>query len=228
MESPFVLCTVIATPFKFNISYINLNSVSFIFPQSICFVPKNYTIKTNFDYTVHFVFNPHSTNNTDLTILSYDAYQNMGLQDKDLLSTSSHVYGFTGDVARVKGMVKLPITLGEEPQIATQIHEFTLVDHNVGYNVIIGIPIMKGMRMVLSIYHLTVKFPTPHGIGKIRECQYDSRDCYNKDLKFAEKKSQHLPGHNMNMITIDNDGRARKGNGSNQQGGGMCNMISIK
>ena len=69
MESSFVLCTVIATPFKFNISYINLNYVSFIFSQSICFVPQNYTIKTNFDYTIQFVFNPPSTNNTNLTDL---------------------------------------------------------------------------------------------------------------------------------------------------------------
>ena len=67
----------------------------------------------------------------------------MGLQDKDLFPTISHVYGFAGDVAWVKGMVKLPITLGEESRITTQIHEFTVVDHSAGYNVIIGIPIMR-------------------------------------------------------------------------------------
>ena len=79
--------------------------------------------------------------------------------------------------------------------MATQIHEFIVVDHGDGYNAIIGIPIMKEMRMVLSIYHLTVKFLTPHGTGKIRGCQYDSCDCYNKALKFTEKNSQHPPGH---------------------------------
>ena len=75
-----------------------------------------------------------------VNILLYDAYQKMGLQDKDLLPTITHVYGFTGDAARVKGMVKLPITLGEEPRIATQIHEFTVVDHSAGYNAIIWDP----------------------------------------------------------------------------------------
>ena len=64
----------------------------------------------------------------------------MGLQDKDLLSTIIHVYGFTGDAAQVKGMVKLPITLGEEPRITTEIHECTMVDHSVRYNAIIGSP----------------------------------------------------------------------------------------
>ena len=143
-----------------------------------------------------------------VNILLYDAYRKMGLQEKDLLPTIIHVYGFTGDAALVKGMVKLPISLGEEPRIATQIHEFIVVDHNAGYNAIIGISIMKEMRMVLSIYQLTVKLPTPRGTRKIRGCQYDSRDCYNKAIKLDEKKSLHLPGHDMEIITIEDDGRA--------------------
>ena len=163
-----------------------------------------------------------------VNILSYDAYQKMGLQDKDLLPTITHVYGFTGDAARVKGMVKLPITLGEEPRIATQIHEFTVVDHSAGYNAIIGIPIMKEMRMVLSIYHLTMKFPTPHGTGKIRGCQYDSRDCYNKALKIAEKKNQHPPGHDMEILTVEGKEGAQRDYGPNEQGGSICNVITIE
>ena len=163
-----------------------------------------------------------------MNILSYDAYQNMGLQDKNLLPTITHVYGITGDASRVKGMVKLPITLGEDPHIATQIHEFTVVDHSAGYNAVIGIPIMKEMRIVLSIYHLMVKFPTPYGTGKIRGCQYDSRDCYNKALKLAEKKSRHPPGHDMEILTVEDNERARKDYGTNQQGGSLCNVISIE
>ena len=32
----------------------------------------------------------------------------------------------------------------------------------------------------------------------------------------------------MDILTLEDDGRARKGNDSNQQGGGLCNMISIE
>ena len=42
-----------------------------------------------------------------VNILSYDVYQKMGLRDKDLIPTISHVYGFTRDASRVRGMVKL-------------------------------------------------------------------------------------------------------------------------
>ena len=163
-----------------------------------------------------------------MNILSYNAYQKMGLQDKDLLPTISHVYMFTRDVGQVKGMVKLPITLGEEPQITTQIHDFTVVDHSAGYNAIIGIPFIKEMRIVLSIYHLTVKFPTPHGTERIRGCQYDTRDCYNKAFKFAEKKSQHPPSHDMDILTIEDDGKARKTSDPKRQGCRMCNIMSIE
>ena len=62
--------------------------------------------------------------------------------------------------------------------------------------------------MVLLIYHLTVKFPTPHGAGKIRGCQYDSRDCYNKAIKLTEKKSQNLLCHDMDILAIEDHGRA--------------------
>ena len=77
---------------------------------------------------------------------------------------------------------------------------------------------MKEMRMVLSIYHLTVKFPTPHGTGKIRGCQYYSRDCYNKALTLVEKKNRHPLGHDMEILTVEDNERGQKYHGPNQQG----------
>ena len=67
-----------------------------------------------------------------------------------------------------------------------------------------------------------------HGTGKIRGCQYDSCDCYNKALKIAEKKNRHPPGHDMEILTVEDNERARKDHGPNKQEGSMCNMISIK
>ena len=43
------------------------------------------------------------------------------------------------------------------------------------------------IKRPLSIYHLTMKFPTVEGTGEVRGNQYDSRDCYNKSLKIAKK-----------------------------------------
>nr|XP_017228314.1 PREDICTED: uncharacterized protein LOC108203710 [Daucus carota subsp. sativus] len=50
------------------------------------------------------------------------------------------------------------------------------------------------MRVVTSIYHLSMKFPTPGGIGIVRGCQYDSRECYLQSLKgFRKSRSLKEP-----------------------------------
>ncbi|XP_074352197.1 uncharacterized protein LOC141691371 [Apium graveolens] len=119
-------------------------------------------------------------------VLTYDAYKKLGFLDRELTSTGGHLYGFTGNSIGVKRTIRLPVTLGEEPYMATQIVMFTIVDQPCAYNVIVGRPLMRAMRMVTSIHHMTVKFPTPTGIGFLKSCQYESRVCYNQALRAAE------------------------------------------
>ena len=52
MESQFVLCTVIATPFKFNISYINLNSCYIYISAINLFRILNLNEPNKFDFTL--------------------------------------------------------------------------------------------------------------------------------------------------------------------------------
>lgn len=42
------------------------------------------------------------------------------------------------------------------------------------------------MRVITSIYQLTLKFSTPDGVGSIKGCQFDSREC-NKEIKGFQK-----------------------------------------
>ncbi|XP_074346444.1 uncharacterized protein LOC141685230 [Apium graveolens] len=119
-------------------------------------------------------------------VLTYDTYKKLGLLDRELTSTGGHQYGFTGDSIGVKRTIRLPVTIGEEPYVATQIPMFTIVDQPCAYNIIVGRPLMREMRMVTSIHHMTVKFPTPVGVGFLKSCQYESRVCYNKALRAAE------------------------------------------
>ncbi|XP_074322938.1 uncharacterized protein LOC141659904 [Apium graveolens] len=125
-------------------------------------------------------------NGSSADVLTYDAYKKLGPLDKELTSTGGHLYGFTGNSIGVKGTIRLPVTIGEEPYVATQIAMFTVVDQPCAYNVIVGRPLMRVMRMVTSIHHMTVKFPTPMGVGFLKSCQYESRVCYNQALRAAE------------------------------------------
>nr|XP_017247956.1 PREDICTED: uncharacterized protein LOC108219166 [Daucus carota subsp. sativus] len=130
-------------------------------------------------------------NGSSVNILYYGTYQKLGLPDKDMKVEDVYIYGFGGEAVKVKGTIRLPVTLGEGTCSATQVMDFMIVDHDSSHNAIIGRPLLKEMRVVTSIYHLSMKFPTPGGIGVVRGCQYDSRECYLQSLK-GFKKSRSL------------------------------------
>ena len=46
--------------------------------------------------------------------------------------------------------------------------------------------------------------------------------------RLAEKKNQHPPGHDMDISTVEEMERVLKDYGPNEQGGSMCNVISIE
>lgn len=131
-------------------------------------------------------------NGSSVNILAYSTYQKMGLLDKEMAPSYNELYGFTGNPVQIVGRVKLPLTLGEEPRSATQVVEFMVVNEDISYNGILGRPMLKEMRVVTSIYHLSMKFPTPGGIGCVQGCQSDSRECYSKALHTAEQACKHL------------------------------------
>ena len=81
----------------------------------------------------------------------------------------------------------MAITVREHPRTSTIINDFLVVDCPLAINEIIGRSLLKALKAVTLIYHVTMKFPTTEGTGKVRGCQYDSRECYNKSLKTVDK-----------------------------------------
>ncbi|KAM6572506.1 hypothetical protein CsatA_016586 [Cannabis sativa] len=118
-------------------------------------------------------------NGSSVNLLNFQAFKQMGLQEKDLRPVVSSIYGFTGDTTALKGMIKLPITLGTAPVVAKSMADFAVIDQHSAYNAVIGRPILKEMKIVTSIYHLTMKFPTRAGVGSVQGVQSDSQECYN-------------------------------------------------
>ncbi|XP_074352696.1 uncharacterized protein LOC141691843 [Apium graveolens] len=160
-------------------------------------------------------------------VLTYDTYKKLGLLDRELTSMGGHLYGFTGNSIGVKGTIRLLVIIGEEPYVATHIAMFTVVDRPCAYNVIVGRPLMRAMRMVTSIHHMTVKFPTPTGVGFLKSCQYESRVCYNQALRVAESenasKEMVQPGED-DVLMEEAEGRKRV----RLEGHETCNLISIE
>ena len=106
----------------------------------------------------------------------------MGLTKSDLNPTTSPLYGFTGDHVIPKGIMKLTVMVGEHPRMSTVIANFLIVDCPSAINRLIGRTLLKALKMVTSIYHLTMKFPTTEETGEVGANEYDTRECYNKFL----------------------------------------------
>ena len=82
--------------------------------------------------------------------------------------------------------------MGEHPKISTAMTEHLVVDYPSAFNGVIGRSLLKALKTVISIYHLTIKFLIVEGTGQVRGSQYASREYYNKSLRLT-KKDEKLP-----------------------------------
>ena len=84
------------------------------------------------------------------------------------------------------GTITLPVVVGAySQQIAKEVN-FLVVDCLSSYNAIIGWPISNSWKVVTSIYHLFVKFPTEYDIGQVQGDQLAARECYLAMLAMDE------------------------------------------
>ncbi|XP_074351661.1 uncharacterized protein LOC141690789 [Apium graveolens] len=107
---------------------------------------------------VHRVF---LDNGSSANILYYSTYKKLGIPDSNMNFEDTHVYGFTGEVVRVMGSVRLPVTLREGALSVTQMIDFKVLDQDSAHNVLVDRPWLRVSRVINLIHHLMIKFPTP-------------------------------------------------------------------
>ena len=66
-------------------------------------------------------------------------------------------------------MTKLTVIVGKHPQSLTVVTNFLIVDYPSTINRMIGRPLLKVLKVVTSLYHLTVKFPTAEDKRDVRQ-----------------------------------------------------------
>ena len=84
------------------------------------------------------------------------------------------------------GTITLLVVVGTYPQQVTNNVNFLVVDCSSSYNAIIGRPTLNSWKAVTSTYHLSVKFPTEHGVGQVQGDQLAVRECYLAMLAIDE------------------------------------------
>ena len=93
-------------------------------------------------------------------IIYLNAYKRMGLTDSEVSPTTSLLYGFMRNHVISRDTIKLAMIVKEHPRVSTVVAEFLIVDCPLVVNRIIERPLLKALKAVILIYHLTVKFPT--------------------------------------------------------------------
>ena len=111
----------------------------------------------------------------------------MKLKVSDLKPSPNPVYGFTGDSVVLLGVISLLMTLGEYHRQSCVMADFLVIDQPSAFNVVLGRPSLRELRVITSIHHLLMKFPMPQGIGEVKGDQQESRQCYHQAVKAASK-----------------------------------------
>ena len=122
-----------------------------------------------------------------VNILCWNAYQKIGLKWVDLCPTTSPLYRFTKETVISEGIIKLAVTLTEAPRMVTIVIDFLVVNCPSAYDGVLGRPLLRALKAIISVHCLTIKLPTTTGMGQVRGRYWDSRECHNKSLELAEK-----------------------------------------
>lgn len=123
-------------------------------------------------------------NGSSVNILYYHAYNRMFLDGYEIeLCREPPLYGFGNNLVPIHGTINLPVVFGIEPCQVETIVKFYVINGASSYNAILGRPTLANLRVITSITHMKMKFPTPYKVGEVRDNQQTSRVCYSTALK---------------------------------------------
>ena len=103
-----------------------------------------------------------------------------------LRSYDHDLYGFDSKPVKPRGLIKLPVELGDGDNYITRDIEFLVVDYWSPYNAIFSRTTQIAFEMTISMPHLKIKFPTPNGVAVCVGDQKATRDAYLEALEGTE------------------------------------------
>ncbi|KAK8944708.1 hypothetical protein KSP39_PZI007776 [Platanthera zijinensis] len=107
----------------------------------------------------------------------------MKLTKLHLSPAEGPVYGFDNHLVPVQGTITFPVTMGDFPEQATHDVNFVVINSSSTYDAIFGRPVQSTFGAISSIPHLTMKFPTPRGVGVVRGDQEEAHAYYARQAQ---------------------------------------------
>ncbi|XP_057452399.1 uncharacterized protein LOC130744222 [Lotus japonicus] len=135
-------------------------------------------------------------------IIYGDAFEKLGLTDKDLILYTRTLVGFSGEQVWVRGYLDLDTVFGIDENIKLLRVRYLVLQVVASYNVIIEGNTLNRLCAVISTAHLAVKYPLICGkVGKIVVDQRRAREFYNNCRSLYGKKGVS-DGHRCHEIEI--------------------------
>lgn len=101
-----------------------------------------------------------------------------------------------GQIRGYVRMITLTMTIGKSSKSQTIWINFTVVKGDTPCNMLLGQPTLNTLRVVFSMFHLSLKFPTLVGVAEINSNVRIARECYLATIQAvssASLTSQTLP-----------------------------------
>ncbi|XP_057432493.1 uncharacterized protein LOC130725265 [Lotus japonicus] len=154
-------------------------------------------------------------------IIYGDAFDQLGLTDKDLMPYTGTLVGFSGEQVWVRGYLDIDTVFGVDENAKLLRVRYLVLQVVASFNVIIGRNTLNRLCAVISTAHLAVKYPLICGkVGKIVVDQRRVRECYNNCLSLYGKKGAGEGNrcHEIKVLEGDQDRQGVQDQGRNGPG----------
>ena len=102
----------------------------------------------------------------------------MRINKEQLVLMNTPLISFGGTKVYPLGAITLSVMVGDYPQQIIKDVTFLVVDCLFAYNSILERPTLNSWKVVISTYHLMIKFPTDYGVGELCGNQVAACKCY--------------------------------------------------
>ena len=102
-----------------------------------------------------------------IDLITMNCLKQMKFEENHLLTIDKPLIGFGGDRVLPLGTTILPVCVGEKDSCKTMSICFTVVDLNLSYNAIMGLPLINKLKAIISPHQLLLQFEKDDGKAEI-------------------------------------------------------------